>query len=369
MPNKIIKRYFDVVPLFRYKELELEQRLSLIFYVIGFCLSFVAFTTTLLLGMPIWINMPNVLILFLCIFLPFAYPNDFVKLATLMLYFLAFIYLPLTYFINGGHNGVGLLYFLLATIYITFYFEGRKLIVILSLSFIVYITSILLGFFYPVLIISYTSETARFIDITISFIAVSVVLSIIANIIFTSYRDEKNNNQYLLKELEKQNNKLELLSKTDQLTGVYNRRYYLEVLENEFSYFLKTNKHFYVMMIDIDNFKLINDTYGHLFGDEILKLVANTIKTCLRDHDIISRYGGEEFSIIISHSTDMNGNIIAERIRKSIEELKYRNECSVTVSIGIVKNNINDNVLGILKRADDLLYKAKEKGKNRVVES
>ncbi len=122
------------------------------------------------------------------------------------------------------------------------------------------------------------------------------------------------------------------------------------------------------MMIDIDNFKLINDTYGHLYGDEILKLVTNTIKTCLRDHDIISRYGGEEFSIIISHSTDENGNGIAERIRKSIEELRYRNESSVTVSIGIVMNNEDDNILGILKRADDLLYKAKEKGKNIVID-
>lgn len=366
MPNKIVKKYFDVVPLFRYKEIELKERLTLIFYVVGFISGIVAFITTASLGMHYLINIPNVLIILLCVLLPFIYPKDFVKIATIMVYFVSFLYLPVTYYINGGHNGVGILYYLMMTIYISFYFEGKKLLLILGSIFAFYISTIIIGYIFPQLIIEYASDLSRLIDIVISFVSVSIVVAILANTIFVSYRIEKDNNQELLEELEKQNSKLELLSTMDQLTGVYNRRYYLKALEDEFKYFEKTNKHFYVMMIDIDDFKMVNDTYGHLYGDEILKSVAEGIKKCLRNHDIISRYGGEEFSVIISHTSEENGLIIAKRIRKAVEDLQYREKENVTISIGVVKNKEDDTELGIMKRADDYLYIAKENGKNRV---
>ncbi len=107
MIKKIITKYFDVVPLFRYKDIELKERLSLIFFIAGFFLAIVAFLTTFFLGMGLWLNIPNLLIIAMCVFLPFLFPNDFMILGTRVLYFVAYIYMPITYFINGGHNGEG----------------------------------------------------------------------------------------------------------------------------------------------------------------------------------------------------------------------------------------------------------------------
>lgn len=366
MPNKIIKKYFEVVPLFRYKEIELKERLALIFYVVGFGLSVIAFTTTLLLGMSFWINIPNVVVMLLCLLLPFVYPKDFVKLAKIILYFVAFFFLPITYYINGGHNGVGILYFLMMAIYFTFYYEGRKLIKIFIFLLMFYTFVIISGYLYPQLVISYTDDTSRIIDIVISFVSIALVISILANVIFMSYRIEKESNEFLLEELEKQNLQLELLSTIDQLTCVYNRRFFLETLEKELEYFKESKKNFYIMMIDLDDFKYMNDTFGHLYGDEILKKVSSAIKSCLRDHDLISRYGGDEFSVIISHATEENGSVIAERIRKTVEELEYRDKKNITISIGIVRNLKDDTAQVIMKRADDYLYLAKANGKNRV---
>ncbi len=366
MIKKIITKYFDVVPLFRYKDIELKERLSLIFFIAGFFLAIVAFLTTFFLGMGLWLNIPNLLIIAMCVFLPFLFPNDFTVLGTRVLYFVAYIYMPITYFINGGHNGVGVLFFLMMVIYSAFFFEGKRLVYTLVSLMVVYSGSILVGYYYPSLIIFYSDELTKVTDTIMSMIMVSVVLSIISNSIFRSYNFEKNHVYQLMNELEERNVKLETLSNTDQLTEVYNRRFFMEKLQIAFDDYFESRMNFYVMMIDLDDFKRINDSNGHLYGDEILKLVANGIQSCLREHDIVSRYGGEEFSVIIAHSNEENGIIIAERIRNTIEKLKYRNEYCVTVSIGIVKNSDSDSLLGILKRADDFLYLAKDKGKNRV---
>ena len=158
MPFKIVKRYFDVVPLFRYKEIELKERLTLIFYMTGFVLSVVAFTTTLLLGMSFWINIPNIVVMMLCLFLPFVFPKDFAEMAKIMVYTVSFLYLPITYFLNGGHNGVGVLYFLMMIIYFTFYFEGKKLLKLIVFLVVLYTTIIIVGYMNPKLIISYSDD-------------------------------------------------------------------------------------------------------------------------------------------------------------------------------------------------------------------
>ena len=366
MLKRIVNKYFEVVPLFRFKEIELKERLTLIFYVTGFILSIIAFTTTLLIGMPFWLNIPNLTIMILCLFLPFLFPNNISEIGLKFLYFVAFIYLPITYFTNGGHNGVGILYFLMIIVYISFFLEGKKLLYMLILSLTYYTVLIVLGYYVPALIIPYADDTSRFIDIVVSLVGISIILSVISNAVFRNYNLEKNQVYSLMKELEDRNERLETLSNTDQLTEVYNRRYFMDALQIEFDVYNETKKHFYVMMIDLDNFKNVNDTYGHLYGDEILKSVSIGIKSCLRNHDVVARYGGEEFSVIISHSNKENGFVIAERIRNSIEKINYRNENIVTISVGVVKNNDKDTILGILKRADRFLYIAKENGKNRV---
>ncbi|MFN3977722.1 putative bifunctional diguanylate cyclase/phosphodiesterase [Sulfurihydrogenibium azorense] len=153
----------------------------------------------------------------------------------------------------------------------------------------------------------------------------------------------------------------------DSLTGLYNRNY-LEEIEN------KNLKDFVVIVADVDFFKKINDTYGHLVGDNVLKTVAETIKKNVRENDIVIRYGGEEFLIILNkeRSVDnLNYINVAERIRKAVENLKIKiNEndyLKTTLSVGIFLDTDKIKTLQeAIKKADVALYKAKTKGRNRI---
>jgi diguanylate cyclase (GGDEF)-like protein len=123
-----------------------------------------------------------------------------------------------------------------------------------------------------------------------------------------------------------------------------------------------------MLMIDVDNFKQINDTQGHLFGDKILNKLGDLIKSNIRETDLAARYGGEEFSIIMSNTSFDEAEEIAERIRKSVETHRFdKNELVTTVSIGIALHPFDaKSVQELLDNADSALYRAKHNGKNRI---
>jgi diguanylate cyclase (GGDEF)-like protein len=149
----------------------------------------------------------------------------------------------------------------------------------------------------------------------------------------------------------------------DPLTSVYNRRY-IDVL-----YFKLRKRYNYVlMMIDIDNFKKINDNYGHPFGDKILRNLGNIILQSIRDYDDAIRYGGEEFLIVLYQTGVEEAMEIAEKIRKRFSNLKYEEapELRVTVSVGIAQAVKGKGLWDTIKLADEALYKAKKLGRDRV---
>lgn len=157
----------------------------------------------------------------------------------------------------------------------------------------------------------------------------------------------------------------------DSLTGLYNRRYFQQSIEREFSRAKRYGNHLSVAMIDIDHFKNINDTYGHQFGDKVLVDISNIFKESLRRTDYISRYGGEEFVLILPETDQENSYIPLERIRQKISQVPvYYDDKPVyiTVSIGIAHytRGVNDPE-SLVKNADSALYKAKESGRNRVL--
>ena len=123
-------------------------------------------------------------------------------------------------------------------------------------------------------------------------------------------------------------------------------------------------------MLDIDNFKQVNDTHGHPSGDEILKIIARSMRNNVRASDIVGRYGGEEFIILFSSIDKHSALQLAEKIRKNVES-DTRSIVPVTVSIGIatgeLENQIEESMISLIKSADDALYEAKNLGKNRVV--
>lgn len=167
------------------------------------------------------------------------------------------------------------------------------------------------------------------------------------------------------------NKQLQKESITDELTGAFNRRYAMKLLKEKFNRaVLNPETGFSVAMIDIDNFKSVNDTYGHLAGDAVLKKVVESFSKALREVDVIGRYGGEEFLILISTRKDVALKV-CERVRTSVESAKTAwngTELWVTVSIGLVSFDSNiKTVEEMVAMADLSLYKAKKLGKNRVV--
>lgn len=168
-----------------------------------------------------------------------------------------------------------------------------------------------------------------------------------------------------------QNQELERLATTDPLTGVYNRRYFMDYATKEFLRSLRYSHTFSVIQMDIDHFKKINDTYGHSIGDEVLKAFTANCLEVLRDCDVLGRMGGEEFSIILPETALSGALIVAERFRQANAELKvYVDDRIVhfTVSIGVTHLRQDDAGLeAVLRRADEALYLAKNGGRNKVV--
>lgn len=160
------------------------------------------------------------------------------------------------------------------------------------------------------------------------------------------------------------------LAITDSLTGIFNRRYYLERFEEELERSRKFGHYFSCLMLDIDRFKDYNDRYGHLVGDVILVGICRTIKENIRQIDMLSRYGGEEFSVILSETGVNEAKFAAERIRQAIEQKPlraYDEELRVAVSIGIATYpGDGTDVQSIIDNADSALYRAKKLGRNRV---
>lgn len=168
-------------------------------------------------------------------------------------------------------------------------------------------------------------------------------------------------------ELKRYNNKLRELSITDKLTGLYNRLKIDEKLKEEYNRVIRyENYQCSIMMIDIDFFKSINDTFGHQKGDEILKNLSELMKKNFRNTDSIGRWGGEEFIIILPNTTIEEAYTSAEKLRISVQENLVTSTNAVTISIGIGTFLANETVDEVLCRIDAALYDAKNQGRNRV---
>lgn len=173
--------------------------------------------------------------------------------------------------------------------------------------------------------------------------------------------------------LEEVNGNLETLATVDQLTALANRRYFLESMNVELGRAWRYKSEVSLLMIDVDYFKSINDQYGHLCGDFVLKKVAESFLKVVRSVDLVGRVGGEEFAVCCPKVSVDEVALLGERIRSAIESLTVDwegNTISVTVSIGATEMAPNDHQANDLyRRADAALYQAKEKGRNRVVKA
>jgi diguanylate cyclase (GGDEF)-like protein/PAS domain S-box-containing protein len=167
-----------------------------------------------------------------------------------------------------------------------------------------------------------------------------------------------------IKEMEDQ---LKLLSQTDQLTQIFNRVKFNDSLTREIHRAKRYGTELTLIMLDIDHFKRINDTYGHNVGDDVLVNLSELVKTCIRETDIFARWGGEEFMLLLPHTTLLNASKLAERIRAAVEKNNFLTVGTVTSSFGVTQYVNTDTAETFTKRVDRALYKAKQSGRNRVI--
>lgn len=188
----------------------------------------------------------------------------------------------------------------------------------------------------------------------------------------SSYLTSVLHNAKLFEELALSNKRLKTLSNFDELTNAYNHRYLHERLNTELERAKRYHYPLSILMIDLDFFKSVNDRYGHQFGDFVLKEIAKQFKEAVRNVDIVTRYGGEEFTIILPDTNIEGARIAAERIRARIQAHTFASDPhleKITISVGIASLRVDDTTTTeqLIKNADNKLYQAKNQGRNCVV--
>jgi diguanylate cyclase (GGDEF)-like protein len=257
---------------------------------------------------------------------------------------------------TGGVNGTGPLWIYIVPPVALFFGGMRK--GTRNIGLFVLIISILM--FYPNNEWLGTSYTFEFKSRLIySFLTVSCL--------FAFYEYVRKNSFIRIQEMSQ---KFEKQAMHDPLSGLLNRRGMREKLQNEYERSQRYKNDLTVMMCDIDNFKTVNDQYGHDKGDEIIKSLGTIFKSGLRKPDSLARWGGEEYLFLLPETNGSQGMQLAEKIRAKVEKEQYTHEdknFSVTVSIGLHQIAATDTINQAIKKADANLYKAKEQGRNRCI--
>lgn len=170
----------------------------------------------------------------------------------------------------------------------------------------------------------------------------------------------------LAKQLEEKNKLLEEIANLDSLSGLKNRHFFNTRLEEETERANRYNKKLSLILLDIDYFKRVNDTYGHDIGDKVIKEIANMLQTSIRKSDVVARWGGEEFAILMPETDLDEAFLVGEKIRSMAESLDYSFGEKVTISLGVATWTKFDTIEILFKRVDKVLYRAKNEGRNRV---
>ena len=176
----------------------------------------------------------------------------------------------------------------------------------------------------------------------------------------------------MLKTLARQNLQLKQLGRVDPLTTVYSRDYWWKKARAALRQHHLSKEHTCLLVIDIDHFKRVNDMYGHIVGDEVLKLIGLAIRQCLRSHDIAGRYGGDEFTVLCKHAKAEDAYFVALRIRDKLAQIRIREhpELRISGSIGVAAADSSfSSVAEWIKAADSALYSAKDAGRDQVIDA
>lgn len=341
------------------KELTFQYRLSSIFYIESFILALLSFPVNLAVGtanIGVFVQGFSLLFMIVVFFLPLKMKQ---RILPPLLIAIIFAYIPFQYFLYGGYDGSVLYFVSLSIFLLAFLYQGKVRIALVVANIAITISCIVLQTSFPELVAPIADQESRITDLLFAVVYTLFGMFALAAFVNNAYENERLRNIYLMNELKES-------SIRDALTGTFNRRYLSETATEVLKRTESEQRSACFLMLDIDHFKKINDTFGHLCGDEILINVASVIQQQLRKQDILARYGGEEFIIILYPETLTDAIAIAERIRTSVTSITLPDGQSVTASIGVVQSTPGVSVDEVYQQADMFLYQAKNNGRNRV---
>lgn len=353
------KRYFD-------KSFPMEYRVYMIFFFECFFISLLSAITNTLLGKGFAGVIFQWVFVLVCIIVAFISSELRMRISKGMILFLIFIYIPFLFFQTAGYDGTAFTFSLLGLFAIAIVFKGVPRLLMIIGTVAVCVVCCLLQYLYPELVTPHDGAQANLIDYIVALVLASIGLAIMTIYISNVFVYEESIIRKLLSDVELSNKKLAELSNRDALTGAYNRRFLNEFMERTIESCNASEKSVYFMLMDLDKFKSINDTYGHGFGDEVLKATVRAIGAVLRESDILARYGGEEFAVVVYGTDDACARDIASRICEALRQVEFRNGVKVTISVGCIKSSAGETQEEIFERADKQLYRAKSEGRNRV---
>ncbi len=344
---------------------ELKKRVFNITSLLGLLVFFISFLVNLFVRANILVTISS--LFFALLFLLshwLSKKKERLEMAINILLFPLLLGSFIFWYFDGGIRGSVGFYLISYTIAVGMLTNGKKRNILFILVGFIFTSFFLIEILRPNL---FSLEISSSLYILNMFSGISTVLAVTMIgliIIVEGYRRERNMNiEY--------SNKLKNLSIKDPLTGLFNRREIMKNIEYEKKLIKRGNLPFSLVMCDIDDFKALNDKYGHNFGDKVLTGIAVLLSDEVREYDTVSRWGGEEFLILFPKTGSLEVRTIIERIKKVLTDKVFvykGNKVSVTATFGIMEANFSeDSVLDCIEKADKAMYKGKMQGKNCIV--
>lgn len=365
----------------RNDEIPLKHRMFNVVFIVGIFMSFSCALMKCFMGE----DKAAALASFACgvitvgLYIAFRVSRNYNLLSLIGVIFSSFVFFPVMWLMTGGTFG-GIPYYLIVNAgIIALLLTGQRRRIIFGLFAAAVGVLLHIEYKFPDLAAVYKSPLDRQINYSfglfVCLISAAVLIAALADGYAKELEKSRRSNAELIqvKEeaerlnrlLSEEKQKLHLISITDFLTGTYNRRFIMSYLNDEIEASREKKRKLTLALIDIDDFKTVNDTYGHVYGDYVIERISRTIKSNLRQNDIVGRYGGDEFLIILPNTGIKEGCAVIERVRRKVAELEWEKDFSVTISGGLMEVE-DDKTTGLLIMLDRLLYSAKHKGKNLI---
>ncbi|MRH44547.1 diguanylate cyclase [Aquibacillus halophilus] len=284
------------------------------------------------------------------------------KITKVTFIIIIYLFVPIAWITSGGSNSLSIAYLFLICITINFLFQGKfRLFCNFSIIFL-FFTLIYVEKKYSSVFAVHDPEV-YFKDMLLQIPFTLILASLLLKLFSDAYRHEKETLEKYTILLNQKNIELEKIAVTDDLTGQYNRRFMINSLEK----LEKERTQLVVIILDVDNFKYVNDNYGHAVGDSVLRKLVNNIVEVVGENGVVGRYGGDEFMVLLSNTNLDEGKQVANKLLQKTNNLHFDQGFKITVSGGIALFDGENSIDEVLKNADQLLYEVKSSGKNNIL--